>query len=163
MLENISEEKAETPVEVDEEPKSADEIDEHDLLPQEDSVIKIKKPRSEKQMEALKKAQETRRKNMELKKAEKVVKAQQKIEELKPEPTQTRPEMELVKEMMQMMNPRRGRGRRDDSSTDSEDSVERLERKIAKKKAQRARLVPQAASLPVKSETKPKKKLLSFN
>ncbi len=43
MLDNISEE-------IVEEPKSADEIDEQELPKEEDSVIKVKKPRSQKQI-----------------------------------------------------------------------------------------------------------------
>ena len=164
MSENILEEKQIVETEI-EEPKSADEIDPGDPPVEEDSVIKVKKPRSQKQIESLKKAQESRRKNAELKKAQKVVKAQETIDDLQPPKPKPNTELELVKEMMQIMNPRRVK-KRDDSS-DSEDSVERLERKLAKKKAQRAKNVPTPAPVPPPAPPNNnivrKKKMLSFN
>ena len=160
------------PTEVDVEPvtepvvviaeQSADEMDDPPAEEHE-GVIKVKKPRSVKQTESLKKAQIARKQKTELRQAEKVVKAQNVIEDSKPKPA--RYDMELVTQLMGLINPDSRPRRSKDDYSDSEDSIERLERKIIRKKASRAKKgipVTPIINQPVKIEKIPKKKMLSF-
>lgn len=137
---------------------SADEI-EGDPPIEEDSVIKVKKPRSQKQIESLKNAQIARTEKSKIRKAEKIVKAQNTIEDAKPKPPKH--DIELVKELMGLINPG-SRPRRDDS--DSEDSIDRLQRRLDRKKASRAKrpTEPIIAQPPVNIVKTPKKKTLAF-
>tara|TARA_R110000803_G_scaffold3926_3_gene13445 strand:+ start:5737 stop:6246 length:510 start_codon:yes stop_codon:yes gene_type:complete len=137
---------------------SADEI-EGDPPIEEDSVIKVKKPRSQKQIESLKNAQIARTEKSKIRKAEKIVKAQNTIEDAKPKPPKH--DIELVKELMSLIHPD-SRPRKDDS--DSEDSIDRLQRRLDRKKASRAKrpTEPIIAHPPVNIVKTPKKKTLAF-
>tara|TARA_R110002051_G_scaffold42296_1_gene86996 strand:- start:1202 stop:1714 length:513 start_codon:yes stop_codon:yes gene_type:complete len=139
---------------------SADEI-EGDPPIEEDSVIKVKKPRSQKQIESLKQAQIARTEKSKLRKAEKIVKAQNTIEDAKPKPPKH--DIELVKELMSLIHPDSRPRVKDDS--DSEDSIDRLQRRLDRKKASRAKktTVPIIAPPAVNIVKTPKKKILSFS
>tara|TARA_R110000803_G_scaffold25287_2_gene60399 strand:- start:118 stop:657 length:540 start_codon:yes stop_codon:yes gene_type:complete len=142
--------------------QSADEMDDPPAEEHE-GVIKVKKPRSVKQTESLKKAQIARKQKTELRQAEKVVKAQNVIEDSKPKPPKY--DMELVTQLMGLINPS-SRPQRSKDDSDSEDSIERLERKIIRKKASRAKKgIPTTPIInqPVKIEKTQKKKMLSFS